>query len=358
MEDSNQYPRDTYMTRDPVTAQRTMGLPKQNAVVLELTVLLFLGPILIVMDATDAFPFLLKSPTSCSFYRPNPFRLPNGDGERIKALLRLQRGGRAATAATSSSDPSTSTTATSSVNTKKRPGGGGRPPGQVDKIGTTSETVGGGSGNVHGDDDDEDGEDGEGGDNHPPSRGTAATTRWRASPCRPTEARLTVIHITDVYTLEHLASLKTLLEDTRAAVLSVPPDDDVQHRPPWEGGGSITSSSTCAAVVSVITGDFLSPYLLSSIDRGNGMMNALNKIPMDYVTWGNHEVRFARHPFRPFLVVDLRQTPPMCVPVFLFMDTLVLELGQQHCTAFVMVMVRTGGHQSQDGRAARSQLQG
>lgn len=39
----------------------------------------------------------------------------------------------------------------------------------------------------------------------------------------------------------------------------------------------------------MMTGDFLSPYLLSSVDRGQGMMNALAKVPIDYLTWGNHE---------------------------------------------------------------------
>ncbi len=35
--------------------------------------------------------------------------------------------------------------------------------------------------------------------------------------------------------------------------------------------------------------DFLAPYLLSSIDRGAGMIRMLNETPIDYVTWGNHE---------------------------------------------------------------------
>jgi hypothetical protein len=78
---------------------------------------------------------------------------------------------------------------------------------------------------------------------------------WEPTPCRPDEARLTVIQITDVYTLEHLASVKTLVEQTRA-------------------------KSTGSKVVCMITGDFLSPYLLSSVDRGQGMMDALNRIPM------------------------------------------------------------------------------
>ena len=39
----------------------------------------------------------------------------------------------------------------------------------------------------------------------------------------------------------------------------------------------------------MLTGDFLAPYLLSAIDKGVGMMTMLNKIPIDYVIWGNHE---------------------------------------------------------------------
>jgi hypothetical protein len=78
---------------------------------------------------------------------------------------------------------------------------------------------------------------------------------WEPTPCQPGEARLTVIQITDVYTLEHLASVKRLVEETR-------------------------EKSVGAKVVCVITGDFLSPYLLASVDRGQGMMDALNSIPM------------------------------------------------------------------------------
>ena len=87
---------------------------------------------------------------------------------------------------------------------------------------------------------------------------------WEATPSEPSEARLIVLQITDVYTLENFASFKTLLAETRQKA---------------EG----------AKVVCMLTGDFLSPYLLSSVDRGNGMMRALNSIPMDYLTWGNHE---------------------------------------------------------------------
>lgn len=70
-----------------------------------------------------------------------------------------------------------------------------------------------------------------------------------------------------MYTLDNFASLKTLLETVRA---------------------SQESSTTQATnqVVSMLTGDFLSPYLLSSVDRGAGMMNAIQQTPIDVLTWG------------------------------------------------------------------------
>ena len=41
--------------------------------------------------------------------------------------------------------------------------------------------------------------------------------------------------------------------------------------------------------ITVLTGDFLAPYLLSSVDKGAGMMTMLRETPIDYVTIGNHE---------------------------------------------------------------------
>lgn len=93
-----------------------------------------------------------------------------------------------------------------------------------------------------------------------PSLGGAASML----PPSPSEARLTVIQVTDVYTLANFASLKTLIAETKA------------NNPP-------------GSVVSVLTGDFLAPYLLSSVDKGAGMMAALAACPIDYLTWGNHE---------------------------------------------------------------------
>jgi len=68
-------------------------------------------------------------------------------------------------------------------------------------------------------------------------------------------------------TLEHFPHLKTLIATIRAAQGEEGPHNKV---------------------VSMLTGDFLSPYLLSSVDLGAGMMNALAATPIDYLTWGNH----------------------------------------------------------------------
>lgn len=42
-------------------------------------------------------------------------------------------------------------------------------------------------------------------------------------------------------------------------------------------------------VSNCVNQDFLAPYLLSSIDRGAGMIRMLNETPIQYLTWGNHE---------------------------------------------------------------------
>jgi 2',3'-cyclic-nucleotide 2'-phosphodiesterase (5'-nucleotidase family) len=101
-------------------------------------------------------------------------------------------------------------------------------------------------------------------------------------------ARLTIVQVTDVCksqpaardasspfrrcctsplavrsdTLNNFPHLKSLLEEVRA---------------------------TNPHTISVLTGDFLAPYLLSSIDKGHGMMSMINETPIDYLTWGNHE---------------------------------------------------------------------
>lgn len=90
-------------------------------------------------------------------------------------------------------------------------------------------------------------------------------------PAAEHEARLTIVQITDVYTLDNFASLKTMLETIRTS---------------QQPAGKASNKNN--KVVSMLTGDFLAPYLLSSIDHGKGMMMAIDHTPIDYLTWGNH----------------------------------------------------------------------
>ena len=82
-------------------------------------------------------------------------------------------------------------------------------------------------------------------------------------------AALRIIHVTDVYTLDNFPHLKTLIVEKR---------DEFEKQ---NGPDAVT--------ISVLTGDFLMPYLLSAIDKGRGMMKMLNRTPVDYLIWGNHE---------------------------------------------------------------------
>ena len=79
-------------------------------------------------------------------------------------------------------------------------------------------------------------------------------------------ARIRIVQITDVYTLKNFPHVKTLISEKKSEM------DEL-------GGKTI----------SMLTGDFLAPYLLSSFDKGQGMVNILNQTPIDYVIWGNHE---------------------------------------------------------------------
>ena len=81
---------------------------------------------------------------------------------------------------------------------------------------------------------------------------------------------LRIIAINDVYELTNLPKLKTLCNQLTAAAT---PNDGTQPN----------------HTIVTLAGDFLSPSLLSSLDRGRGMVDVLNHIPVDYVCFGNHE---------------------------------------------------------------------
>jgi len=69
-----------------------------------------------------------------------------------------------------------------------------------------------------------------------------------------------ILCINDVYELDHLARFKTAAEQLR------------------------TEFST-----TLLAGDFVSPSLLSSLDKGKAMIDVLNRAGLEYVCFGNHE---------------------------------------------------------------------
>jgi 2',3'-cyclic-nucleotide 2'-phosphodiesterase (5'-nucleotidase family) len=77
-------------------------------------------------------------------------------------------------------------------------------------------------------------------------------------------ARLRIVSINDVYSLLALPRLATLIAEARA----VQPAD---------------------LLLVTVAGDFLAPSLLSSLDGGRGMAEAMDALGVHYVTLGNHE---------------------------------------------------------------------
>lgn len=84
---------------------------------------------------------------------------------------------------------------------------------------------------------------------------------------------LRIVQVTDVYLLQNFPALRTLLLQKK---------NELQKEC---GAGACT--------LSTLTGDFLMPYLLSSLDKGRGMMQMCNETPIDILTWGNHECDLA-----------------------------------------------------------------
>ena len=78
----------------------------------------------------------------------------------------------------------------------------------------------------------------------------------------PTNCHLRIIHINDVYILENLPSLATLIREK-----SEGPD----------------------LTIAVLAGDFVAPSLLSALDMGFGMVDTLLYAGIRYVCFGNHE---------------------------------------------------------------------
>ena len=75
-------------------------------------------------------------------------------------------------------------------------------------------------------------------------------------------ATLRIISVNDVYSLESLPRLKTLVRQQKR-----------------DGTRTLV----------VLAGDFTAPSLLSSLDAGRGMVDCLNDVGVTHVVLGNHE---------------------------------------------------------------------
>lgn len=78
----------------------------------------------------------------------------------------------------------------------------------------------------------------------------------------PRGPRLRIVSVNDVYSIEHLPALHTLVAQSRA--------------------------DTDGFIVTMV-GDFLAPSTLSSIDAGASMIDCLNRVPITHAILGNHE---------------------------------------------------------------------
>jgi 5'-nucleotidase len=84
--------------------------------------------------------------------------------------------------------------------------------------------------------------------------------------------RLRIVSINDVYALENLPRLATLIAAAEAGTAATAPGEGAPDR-----------------VLVVLAGDFLAPSILSSLDGGRGMVECLNAVGVTHVTFGNHE---------------------------------------------------------------------
>lgn len=77
------------------------------------------------------------------------------------------------------------------------------------------------------------------------------------------------IHINDVYEIDNLPHYATCKQ--------------------YESGSNLLGMQSCDRALGTCSGDFLAPSLLSSLDKGCGMVDCFNKCDINYVCIGNHE---------------------------------------------------------------------
>ena len=95
---------------------------------------------------------------------------------------------------------------------------------------------------------------------------------------KSTSSHLRIIQINDVYSLDCFPHLKTLINAKRIGNDDDNSDDNEQQQDPCE-----------KKTIVVCAGDFLSPSLLSSLDKGAAMVDTLNQVGVTHVCFGNHE---------------------------------------------------------------------
>ena len=98
----------------------------------------------------------------------------------------------------------------------------------------------------------------------PPSTPVATTAPDDFANDAPSGCRARIFHVNDIYLLDHLPALKTCVAK------------ESEGFPPQN-------------IITTLAGDFLGPSLLSSLDHGKGMVDCLNKVPVNAVCFGNHE---------------------------------------------------------------------
>jgi 2',3'-cyclic-nucleotide 2'-phosphodiesterase (5'-nucleotidase family) len=85
---------------------------------------------------------------------------------------------------------------------------------------------------------------------------------------------LRIIQINDVYELDNFPNLSTLIQ---------------QHSTQRSGPESDSENAAPDKTLVVCAGDFLAPSLLSSLDKGAGMVDCLEAVGVTHVCLGNHE---------------------------------------------------------------------
>ena len=105
-----------------------------------------------------------------------------------------------------------------------------------------------------------------------------ATTKW-----------LRIIAVNDIYDLANLPRLRTLFN----ICTNVTSTD--QFSPPVPPATIEHPHAQPDRTLVTLAGDFLSPSLLSSLDRGRGMVDVLNHVPITRLCFGNHEADLPLH---------------------------------------------------------------